>query len=286
MEKKYCKLYCGVKKLYGLATIEAMQGKDVVTNFQPIDKKTADGIDNQGITILPVINSNLLESVDNGKRIPLSIDRSKQCNLKNGELRYQCIYCNKLEIAKSNTGSFSIYFLLDNSGSMSKNDRHEGELAVRKLISTLKEMDNDYSFIPWGSDAGYLFQRTKNISEIEKGLKQYTDGISKYGGSTDAAGAFNLIKSDVKYDPKPVVIILVTDGGFDDDRAAIDARNKVLSQKQGTEIIAIGVTGAKEKNIEAIGTISNFSKIVGDSTQLSKTFVDVAEFLKKSGRNI
>jgi uncharacterized protein YegL len=286
MEKKYCKLYCSIKKLYALATIENRQGKELITNFQPIDNKTASEIDNQGINSLPLVNSNLLESEDNGKRIPLSIDRSKKCNLLKDELRYQCIYCNKLNISKSISNSFSIYFLLDNSGSMSKNDRHEGELAVRKLISTLKEMDNDYSFIPWGSDAGYLFQRTKNISEIEKGLKQYTDGISKYSGSTDAAGAFNLIKSDVKSEQKNVIIIFVTDGGFDDDRAAIDARNKVLSQKQGTEIIAIGVTGAKEKNIEAIGTISNFSKIVGDSTQLSKTFVDVAEFLKKSGRNI
>ena len=286
MEKKYCKLYCSIKKLYALATIENRQGKELITNFQPIDNKTANEIDNQGINSLPLVNSNLLESEDNGKRIPLSIDRSKKCNLLKDELRYQCIYCNKLNISKSISNSFSIYFLLDNSGSMSNSDRNEGKIAIKKLISSLADMDNDYSFIPWGSDAGYLFKREKNIYEIENALDRYTRGLNKYSGSTNAAGAFNLIKSDVKSEQKKVIIIFVTDGGFDDDRAAKDARNEVLRSNNNTEIIAIGVTGALENNIRAIGTISDFSKIIGDSNQLSKTFVDVAEFLKKSGRNI
>ena len=33
---KYIKTYCPIKDCYGLATIEVANGKDVITNYQPI----------------------------------------------------------------------------------------------------------------------------------------------------------------------------------------------------------------------------------------------------------
>ena len=284
-KKKYCKVCCSIKKYYGLATIEDFQGKDVITNFQPIDKKTADSINNDGIASLPDVGNNLLACDVTGKRKPMCVDKSKKCNLKKDELRFQCLYCDKLKVERNINNSFEIYFLMDNSGSMSQRDRGEGAKAVKNLVSSLPDMDNTYYFVAWGSDAGYLFKDESDASKIEKALKSYVDGTCGYGGSTAAHKAFDLVKQDVSRAKRTPVIIFVTDGGFDDDKLALSARNSVLSANKAAAIISIGVEGADENNLRAVGTVSDFSKIAGDSSQLSKTFIDVAEFLRKSGRN-
>ena len=284
--KKYCKLYCSKRDLYGLATIEKLNMTDYITNFQPLDKQDADKMENEGISSLPMVNTNLLPSEDNGKRIPLAVDRSNKCELFRGGLTFQCLYCNRLSVTRSLHGGFSIYFLMDNSGSMDGSDRAEGSRAVRNLMQSMSTMDNEYSFVPWGSNAGFLFDHMRSISEIEPALRKYENGTAGFSGSTAAHKAFFTVQSHVAKDTKPVVIIFVTDGGFDDERAAKEARNKVLASNEDVNIIAIGVTGAYERNLKEIGTIDSFSKVAGDSRQLTQAFMDVAAFLKKTGKNI
>ena len=83
----------------------------------------------------------------------------------------------------------------------------------------------------------------------------------------------------------PVRILLVTDGGFDSEAAAIRARNELLAGKQNVEILAIGVTGARQSTLEKIGTVPAFSKVVGGSSALTSTFEQIAEILKRNGNN-
>ena len=123
---KYIKTYCSIKDCYGLATIEVANGKDVITNYQPIEKSVADKMDNETDT-LPIVNTNLLPCEASGKRIPQSIDKSRGCKVEKGHMRFQCLYCNKLEVPKA-PGIFDIYILMDSSGSMETNHKKEGKV--------------------------------------------------------------------------------------------------------------------------------------------------------------
>ena len=286
MAKKsnYLKVHCPIKDLYGLLTVDIVQGKEQITNFQPLEKDVAKDINNYRDTF-PPISSYLLPCETTGNRNIGEIDKSVGCKI-NTNLPFQCLYCSRLQLTKNSSGPYDIYFLLDESGSMSRKDRYEATTAVKKILIELNGMDNTYSFVSWGTNAGYLFFQTDNDLLIDKKLKLYEEGKTGYRGETYPESAFNLIKNDVQKATKPVIIIFVTDGGFHNVKTAKKARDELLMVNDNISIIAIGITGAIQANLDLIGTVKELSKIVGDSSALSKSFIDVADFLLKKNKNI
>lgn len=285
-DKKYVKVYCKKANKYGLVTIEKSNGYDKITNFYEIDDATAAKIQTSFTGNLPEVSMYLKPNAVGGARTPRSTDKSRQCSVKKGELWYQCIYCSALEISNTVAASAcDIYFLMDESGSMAYSDRKEGAAAVSKLVQSLSGAGNVYSFVAWGSDAGYVFQNSTNAVEINRASQLYVDGLTGHSGSTDAAEAFRYIASDVARAKKPVRIIFVTDGYFDDEDAAVRERNRLLASNRNVEILAIGITGASQSSLSRIGTVPAFSKVVGGSSALTSTFEQIAETLKKSGNN-
>ena len=284
--KKYIKTYCPRTKCYGLITTESINGSLKITNFYEIDADTAKNIEISFDGDLPPVSSYLKPCATCGRRTPKCCDKTRQCKVNRGELWYQCLYCSGLEICQDDKaeGSAEFYFLMDESGSMSRSDREEAAKAVRRMIQSLQGNGNVYSFVAWGSDAGYVFDHETNISKMSGALVSYENNTTGYGGSTAADRAFEYIKDDVFRSKKPVRIIFVTDGWFDNVESAISARNDLL-KKQNVEILAIGVTGADQWALSRIGTVPAFSKVIGESSALTSTFEQIAEILKKNGNN-
>ncbi len=285
--KKYIKVYCPVSKCYGLVTAEQNNGVLVTTNFYEIDKNTAENIQTEYGGALPPVSSNLKACASCGKRVAGCCNKKSQCSVPKGELWYQCLYCKALEICKPNGsgGGADIYFLMDQSGSMSDADRREGVRAVKKLIQSLTGSGNTYSFVAWGSNAGYLFKQETNSAKISLALASYESGNTPYGGMTAAHLALDYIYQDVHRSHAPVRIIFVTDGYFDSFEAALSARNRLLSGNKNIEILAIGIEGADSASLSAIGTVKSFSKVIGGSSALLSTFEEIAKKLRDGGNN-
>jgi hypothetical protein len=269
-----------------MITAEQNNGSLVITNFYEIDNETAKGIHTDYTGALPPVSAHLKPCAACGKRAAGCCDKSRQCAVSKGELWFQCLYCSKLEVetAPPPPGGADIYFLLDQSGSMTLSDRMEAGRAVKSMMQSLSGAGNTYSLVSWGSSAGYLFCRETGMIKMRASIAAYEAGTPPYGGSTAAHLAFNLIRQDVLSAKRPVRIIFVTDGYFDDDAAALLERNALLA-KGNVEILALGVTGANEATLRAIGTVPAFSKVVGDSSALTSTFEQIADALKKSGNN-
>lgn len=284
--KKYIKMYCPKSKCYGLITAEMNNGSWKITNFYEIDNDTAKSINTTHEGGLYPVSAHLKPCASCGKRSVGCCDKTRGCPVPKGELWYQCLFCSGLEISQTvSTGGADFYFLLDQSGSMSYSDRAEASRAVTSMMQSLQGNGNTYSFVAWGSEAGYLFRNETNLSKMASALDSYESGSSPYGGSTAAHKAFNLIRDDVGRASRPVRIIFVTDGGFDDDAAAGRARDAVVKSNKNVEIVAIGVTGANESSLRRIGTVGKFSKIVGGTSALTSTFEDIAKVLKGNGNN-
>lgn len=284
--KKYIKVYCPKSKCYGLITAEQNNGAMQITNFYEIDNDTAKTINTDYSGSLPPVSVHLKPCATCGKRIPGSCDKSKQCAVSKGELWYQCLYCSKLELASVTPAptALDIYFLLDQSGSMALHDRVEAAKAVKSMMQSLSGNGNTYSFVAWGSSAGYLFDHETGICKMTAAIAAYEAGATPYGGSTAAHLAFARIRDDVLSSKRPVRIIFVTDGYLDDDAEAIRERNLLL-ENSNVEILALGVTGANEASLRALGTVPAFSKVVGGSAALTSTFEQIADTLKKTGNN-
>ncbi|MBQ9369544.1 MAG: VWA domain-containing protein [Clostridia bacterium] len=283
-DKKYVKVYCDKSKKYGLVTIENNNGYDRVVNFYEIDDDTAKQIDTSFEGELPDVSMYLKPNAINNSRTPRSMDKSGQCGVKKGELWYQCLFCSHLDICSAGPGSSAIYFLMDASGSMEENDRREAAKAVKSLVAALSGSGNVYSFVAWSDDADYVFQDATNPKDIERALDRYIDG--KYGGGCTYAGkAFALIYQSVKQAKLPVRILFVTDGYLHDPDNALIKRNDLLAANKDVEVLAIGITGADQGTLSTLGTVPEFSKVVGGSSSLTSTFEQIADTLKKSGNN-
>lgn len=280
--KKYVKTYCPKSKKYGLVTIDKNNGRDQVVNFYDIDDAIASQINTDFNDALPEVSSHLKSCATTNSRTPMSCDKSRGCPVKKGELWYQCLYCSSLEIVKNNTGAFDVYFLMDASGSMSTSDRREASRAVTSLVQQLQDMNNIYSFVPWANSATYLFKGENSVSKISSALRTYENDNCNVGGGTCADSPFDYIRSDVMRAKNPVFIIFVTDGEFFDLNAAIRARDAVLA-KGNAEIMAVGITGADEYSLSKMRTING--PPTGGSAQLTSTFAQIADILRKSGNN-
>ena len=251
--KKYIKMYCPKSKCYGLVTAEMNNGSWVITNFYEIDNDTAKSINTAHEGAMYPVSTHLKPCASCGKRVVGCCDKTRGCAVPKGELWYQCLFCSGLQMSMTHSEGVDIYFLLDQSGSMSTSDRCEASRAVSSMMQSLQGNGNTYSFVAWGSDAGYLFKNETNMSRIHSALSSYESGSTPYGGTTAADRAFDLIKGDVSCATRPVRIIFVTDGGFDSDAAAARSRDAVVGSNKDVEIVAIGVTGAKEASLRRIG---------------------------------
>ncbi len=285
--KKYIKTYCPVSKAYGLITAESSNGSMVITNFYEIDKDTAKSIQTEHTGALPPVSSYLKACASCGSRMAGCCNKKRQCPVPKGELWHQCLYCSAMEICKNESvdSAADIYFLLDQSGSMSADDRGQAVKAVKNMVQSLSGRGNTYSFVAWGSNAGYLFKKEASTVKINLALTAYHTGATPYGGSTAADRAFAEIENDVRHSERPVRIIFVTDGGFDDTEAAVRARNAVLAANKNVEILAIGVTGAIQSALDKIGTVKSFTKVIGSTSALTSTFEEIAKRLKDGGNN-
>ncbi len=286
-EKKYIKTYCPNSKCYGLVTAEMNNGAWAITNFYEIDDETAKKIQTEHGGALPPVSSHLKACASCGSRTPSCCDKKRQCNVPKHQLWYQCLYCNSLTVCAPEGGDSAadIYFLMDQSGSMSDGDRREAAEAVRRMIQSLSGRGNSYSFVAFGSTAGYLFKNEANPSKISSALSMYQSGNTPYTGGTAVHLAIHHIIDDVRRSSRPVRVILVTDGYFDSDSSAVSERNALLRTKNNIEILAIGITGANDNALAAIGTVKKFSRVCGTSSALSSTFEDIARTLKAGGNN-
>lgn len=284
--KTFIKVYCSKSKCYGLVTAEEKNGTLLVTNFYGIDAETAKSIRTSAGSKLPPVAESLRACTSCGGRTPACCDKSGNCRVK-GEMPFQCLYCSKIEVCRDApaASSAAIYFLMDQSGSMGQSDRKRGANAVRRMVQSLQGNGNLYSFVAWGTNAGYIFRNESSLDKMNAALTSYELGKTGYGGGTAAHVALEFIRKDVQASKMPVRILLVTDGGFDSEAAAIRARNELLAGKQNVEILAIGVTGARQSTLEKIGTVPAFSKVVGGSSALTSTFEQIAEILKRNGNN-
>lgn len=285
--KKYIKVYCKKTKRYGMITTDKNNGAEQITNFYEIDDDTAKNIETAYTGTLPPVSSALKACAECGKRTARCCDKTHKCKVGKGELWYQCLYCSGLEICGSEPtagGSADIYFLMDQSGSMSDDDRRQAANAVRAMVQSLEGSGNAYHFVAWASDSTYIFRNETNLKKMSSALYAYENETERIGYSTDAAKALRYIKSDVLSCKRAVRILLVTDGGFDNTDDAVAARNELLANKN-VEILAIGVTGAVESALRRVGTVAAFSKVVGGSAALTSTFEEIAEALKKKGNN-
>ena len=269
-----------------MVTTEKSNGVMQITNFYEIDNDTAKNINTNYSGALPMVSSRLKACADCKGRTPMCCDKSRGCKVGKGELWYQCLYCNSLEICKNaSVGGAEVYFLMDQSGSMSHNDRVQAANAVRSMTQKLQGNGFVYSFVAWGSDAGYVFHKETSLAKMSSALASYENGTTGHGGGTNAAGALSYIKNEVlATKDKAVWILLVTDGGFDNESLAVQERNVLLGNKN-VQIMAIGVTGARESTLQKMSTVSSFSRVVGDASALTSTFDQIAEMLKKSGNN-
>lgn len=285
-EKNYIKTYCPGNRSYGIVVTEKVNGTEQITNFYGIDRETAESIKTSYEGRLPEVSGSLKPCTQCGERRPMCCDKHRKCPVKKGEMWYQCLYCSSMEIVndKPDTGS-DIYFLMDNSASMSAADREEASDAVKNMIQSLEGMNNRYSFVAWASKAGYIFRNESNLLKIEHALADYRNGNCEYTGSTAAEKALRCIKNDVLRSERPAKIILVTDGQFDSTEAAVKARDALLNNQRSVEIMAVGVTGADEDTLKMIGTVRAFSRVVGSTKALLSTFEQIAEELKKNRNN-
>ena len=284
--KKYIKVYCSKTKCYGMITAEQNNGALQITNFYEIDDDTAKAITTSHTGALPTVSAHLKPCASCNKRTAGCCDKSRQCAVPKGELWFQCLYCSELEVCGNDqaSGGADIYFLLDQSGSMELTDRLQAAKAVKAMMQSLSGSGNTYSFVAWGSSPGYLFRHETSMIKMTAAMAAYEAGTTPYGGSTAAHLAFDLIRSDVMASERPVRIIFVTDGYLDDDAAALAARNLLLT-KENVEILAIGVNGANDTTLRALGTVPAFSKVVGGTAALTSTFEQIADALKKKGNN-
>ena len=284
MEPKKLLFYCKNKKFYGVAKVEKINGVDKITDFFGL-KETEINVERQEFSTPPEVNSNLLPCSKCGRRKPLCCDKSKTCGTFKS-LQHQCLYCNKLEIArpKLNSGPFDIYFLMDQSGSMSKSDREEASKAVMQLMNSMGS-DNLYSFVAWATDAKFLFKHESKVDRVTTALKQYEEGTTGVSGRTFIEEAFKLICSSIIQSKRDVVVIVVTDGGFDNKRAAVSERDRLLRLNSKLNIVAIGITGAQQRNLDSICTIKEFSKVLESSSRLESTFLSIGEILRTGNYN-
>lgn len=277
------KVFCPIKKLNGAIIVERKGENFEITNFTPISGTDADEITNT-IVMIPPVGMNLLPSEDTHKRVAHSVDLSKKCKCQKGQMSFQCLYCSQYEIpGKGLVGKYEIYFLMDESGSMSKKDRTAGVTAIKKMVSSMADMDNIYTFVPWGTEAGYIFKGINDPKKMEKGLQKYIDGETGYRGETCADTPFILIKRRVQASPIPSIIIFVTDGAVKSVTKAKKARDELLKARPDTIIYAVGIAEAKKETIEMIRTDDGSPvDIKGSSADLSNVFSEIAAKVKRN----
>ena len=283
MEAKKLVFKCKKKGFYGVAKVEVVDGENKITDFFGLEEKEI-AVERQEFSTPPMVNDNLLPCSKCGGRKPMCCDKSGTCGSFK-TLEHQCLFCNKLEIASGpKAGPFEIYFLMDQSHSMSKPERIEASKAVKKLMQEMGP-DNDYSFVAWATNAKFIFKHKSSVDKVINALKLYEDNNTGVSGRTYIEEALALINQTARRSRDEVIVIMVTDGGFDNPRKAIAERNRLIESRDNINIVAIGINGAKQENLDAICTIKEFSEVLESSSGLENTFLSISEILKNGNYN-
>lgn len=279
--QEFKKIYCPLKNAYALLTVD----DGIITNFQAFKEEAVKDVVNSS-SLLPPISKNLLPCQKTGSRVPHSVDLSSCCVYKNGEMTYQCLFCSAYQVPSSG-GPYDVYFLMDESGSMSFVDRKQAVVAIREAIADFAGMGNLYNFVPWGTEADYIFRNETSIDVIENGLKLYEQGKTGLRGRTCAEKPFDKIRDQVRTSPREAIIFFVTDGRLENLKKAVEARNKVLEGRPSATIIAIGIAEAEKESLNAIGNTKKLDlELIKDSGGLKKAFKDVVAAIKNNGGNV
>jgi len=198
----------------------------------------------------------------------------------------QCIYCDNLvydkigEVdviqVKPKIESYDVFFVMDASGSM-MHDLVAAANAARTFIDGLKDQNNTYFYVPFGSTYKYLVKAESDITKIYSFLRIYEQDKSNVGAGTNG-DVIEFIKNEVVISKKPVRIIILTDGVWDSENKAIIARNEILRLKKDVEFLAIGIGSANSTFLKKLGTVDKFSKVI-EVSNLESTFRDMSKYL-------
>ena len=280
-EQKFVTVFCPNKKAYGLATLEVLNGRQMVTNFQWFDKIEAEDIVND-IDTLPEASGNLLPDEVSGKRRPMCTDKLRNCKIDSkGNLTFQCLYCSQLKVP---TGAkltpMTVFFLLDQSGSMADSDKRKAVEAVNSTLASFKGMPNVYYLVGWADTAKYYIRAAQSIDNATSSTRSYASTCEN-GYGTDAAMALRFIKAEAQRSRLPVLVFFITDGEFNEGSARA-ARDELVRSCSNLQIVAIGVGSASKSGLDSVATLKDLSQVT-DISRMGKAMTDITEIIKKKG---
>ena len=278
---KYATVYCPIKNAYGLVTIEPLNREDTITNFQYFEDENAKDIVND-INTLPKVSPNLLADDISRSREPMCSDKERCCRIdKNGRLTFQCLYCSKLQVPSASVMTpMRVFFLLDQSGSMSKKDKKCAIDAVNNVLKEFAGINHHYYLVGWASFASYyIFDKVGLLDATHDSTGYLT--ARENGGLTDAEQALYFILHEASKSKIPCLVFFITDGRFNFSKAR-RARDYLLSQCKNLEIIAIGVAEAEQSGLDSVSTLKDLSKLTS-MAELGKEMKDIAAIIKKKG---
>ena len=278
---KYATVFCPIKNAYGLVTIEPYNRADTITNFQYFEDENAKDIVND-IDSLPSASPNLLPDEISRSRTPMCSDKKRCCKVdRNGRLSFQCLYCSQLQIPSSNKMPvMRVFFLLDQSGSMSESDKKCAVNAVNNVLREFEGIKHHYYLVGWANSAKYYISDSVGLDDATRGAYAYLHTYENDYG-TDAAYALGFITREASRCQEPCLVFFITDGEFD-TYAAREARDELIRKCKNIEIIAIGVGNAHKDGLNSVATLKDLSKLSSFSN-LGKDMQDIASVIKKKG---
>lgn len=283
---KILKAHCTNTGQYFVIEAEKNGAVYFATKFYPITLEQAKQIKSEIFPVALQTGGNLPKCKTCGSRRVAHGHGVVKCSCSNNH-DDQSIYCGNLvfdRIGETNVmttqvlGRYDVYFVMDASGSMGMYGLKNAAKAVQSFIQNLNDQDNIYNFVPFGASYTYLVKNEKDLTHITKALDIYKKDKSNVGYSTNGQ-VIEYIKSDVINSKRPVRIIVVTDGYWDNEKYAFDARREILNSKKDVEIMAIGIDGANQQFLSSFGTVAEFSKLI-DASKLESTLLDISRMMK------
>lgn len=284
---KIIKAHCKHTGQYFIIEAEKSGVVFFASKFYPITNDIARTIKSEISPLALQTNSELPKcSVCGSRRVGHGHDDSHKCSCEKSKDNKQCIYCGGLVyddigetdiFVKTKEEHFDVFFVMDASGSMYGQLKNAAN-ATRALIKDLEKLKNTYYFIPFASTFKYLIKNEMNIDHINSALLTYQSDKSNVGAGTNGR-VMDFIKDDIINSKRPVRVIIVTDGQWDEQARALTIRNEIINKKQDIEIVAIGIGAAKNSFLQQLGTIKEFSKVI-DSGKLENTFMEISKMLR------
>jgi hypothetical protein len=175
--------------------------------------------------------------------------------------------------------SYDLIFIIDNSGSMSSNDpdkyRYKG---LNELISNNWQVDDRGLVIPFSTDYKVIgtfssdpVQLLKNIALAEKNV---------LGGATYLGKAFSEGVSQFQKKPKKRAIIVLTDGGANDNPYIYPSQLNLLATKNNVNVCALGFGQADKSYLQTLTSGVGGYVFISKPDEIPQFFVDSYYSLK------